>query len=262
MRAMYDGVDATAVPAGAAIYAGYVDGNWQSYKPLAAKFPNALHASICVSASDSARILDVESGDATPAQAPGWASRQRSAGNPYPVIYTDGANWAAVQAAFSAQGVAPPLYWVASYVSDPASPPAIPAGALAIQYYDYGGYDASLVADYWPGLDPSPSPTPQPTSQEDDEMTTTSVAGRAGLSWAAGAKHVVQVGYDPAGGDPTLRMVLVLASGPLVVPQWTFTKGLGTGVYQLPKEHIAACRGVILEWASGSAQVTYDATAV
>jgi len=257
-RVMYDGVTASSVPSGAAIYAGYVDGEWQSYDSLVSEYPSALHVSICVTSSDDARVLDVETGDASATEAPAWATRQRAAGNAYPVVYMNESTWASVQAAFSDQGVAEPLYWVAAYVSDSASPPAIPSGALAIQYYDFGGYDASLVADYWPGLDPAP--TTQSTDQEDD-MGTTSVAGRAGLSWAAGSRHIVQVGYDPSGGDPTLRVVLVLASGPLVA-EWTFTKGLGTGTYRIPTEHIAACRGVILEWASDSAQVTYDATAV
>jgi hypothetical protein len=257
---MYDGVDAGTVPAGAAIYAGYVDGEWQSYDALVAKFPGALHVSICVTSADSARALDVESGDATPEEAPGWAARMRAAGNPYPVVYMDESNWPAVKAAFSSQGVAAPLYWVAAYVSDPSTVPAIPSGAIAVQYYDYGGYDASAAADYWPGLDAAPSPTL--TDEQDDDMTTTSVDGRAGLSWAAGSRHVVQVGYDPAGGNPTLRIVLVLTSGPLVPADWTFTAGLGTGVYEVPAEHVANCRGVILEWAAGSAKVVYDVVAV
>jgi hypothetical protein len=259
-RMMYDGVTADTVPAGAAIYAGYVDGNWQSYDALVAAYPSARHVAICVTSSDDARVLDVESGDATPDEAPAWAARQRAAGNPYPVVYMDESAWSTVQTAFSDQGVAAPLYWVASYVDDPTKVPDLPDGAIALQFYDYGGYDASVAADYWPGLDPAPVATS--TEDEDDDMTTTSVAGRAGLSWAAGSRHVVQVGYDPAGGNPTLRVVLVLTTGPLVVADWTFTKGLGTGVYELPEAHIPACRGVILEWAADSEQVTYDLTAV
>ena len=259
-RMMYDGVNAGSVPAGAAIYAGYVDGNWQSYDALAAEYPGALHVSICVTSGDDARVLDVESGDATPDEAPAWAARQRAAGTAYPVVYMNESTWSAVQSAFSDQGVAAPLYWVASYVDDPTKVPDLPDGAIALQYYDYGGYDASVVADYWPGLDAAAT-TPS-NENEDDDMTTTSVAGRAGLAWAAGSRHVVQVGYDPAGGNPTLRVVLVLTTGPLVTANWTFKAGLGTGVYELPAAYVPHCRGVILEWASGSAQVTYDATAV
>ena len=155
-RVMYDGVEADSVPAGAAIYAGYVDGNWQSFDALVSEYPAALHVSVCVTSADSARVLDVESGDASPDEAPAWASRQRAAGNPYPVVYMNESTWSSVRSAFSAQGVAAPLYWVADYVDDPTKVPDIPDGAIALQYYDYGGYDASVVADYWPGLDAAP----------------------------------------------------------------------------------------------------------
>jgi hypothetical protein len=263
-RTMYDGIEPGSVPAGADIYAGYDDGAWQSLAALKAANPGKPSVSICVTATGTARVLDIENGDAQPEEAPAWAARQRAGGNPWPVCYMNTSTWGAVKAAFAAQGVAAPLYWVASYVKDPTVVPAIPAGAIALQYFDYGGYDASVVADYWPGLDPEPQPAAAAALEEDeDDMSTTSnAAGRAGLSWAAGSKHVVQVGYDPAGGNPTLRVVLVLTTGPLVVANWTFTAGLGTGVYELPEAHIAACRGVILEWADGSAKVTYDATAV
>ena len=165
-RIMYDGVTPASVPAGAALYAGYNQGRYQSLAGLEAKFPTALHVSICVQANGDARVLDVESGDATPQQAPGWVVRQRAGGNPYPVVYCNQENgWAAVRQAFADQAVPEPLYWVANYVNDPAEPPAIPAGAIAIQYYDYGGYDASIVADYWPGVDPAQAPpTPAPTT--------------------------------------------------------------------------------------------------
>ena len=264
VRLMYDGVDADTVPAGAALYAGYVDGQWQSYQPLVAKFPGARHVAICVSPLDDGQVLDVEQGDASPDQAPEWVERQRARGYPYPAVYCNQENsWASVRAAFAEQVVGEPLYWLANYVGDPAQVPQLPDGAIALQFYDYGGYDASVVADYWPGVDPVPVHTVQLEESEDGDMTTTSVAGRAGLSWAAGSRHVVQVGYDPAGGDPTLRVVLVLTTGPLVVTEgWKLTPTLGTGVYELPEAHIAACRGVILEWASGSEQVTYDVTAV
>lgn len=157
-RSMFDGITPVSVPAGAAAVAGYVGGNWPSYSALVAKYPGALHVSIAVNSGEDARVLDVEQGDATPDQAPGWAARQRAKGNPYPVIYCNTSTWPEVRAAFAAQGVPEPLYWVAAYVTDPAQVPAIPAGAIALQYYDFGGYDASVIADYWPGLDPVPAP--------------------------------------------------------------------------------------------------------
>lgn len=161
-RLMFDGIDPAQVPGGADIYAGYDDGEWQSLTGLMADHPGRLYVSICVTASGSARVLDIENGDATPDEAPGWATRMRAAGNPYPVCYMNESTWANVQAAFADQHVEPPLYWVAAYVNDPSRLPVIPAGTIACQFYDYGGYDASVVADYWPGLDPAPKPQPTP----------------------------------------------------------------------------------------------------
>lgn len=173
MRTMYDGVNASTVPAGAQIYAGYVNGSWPSHAALVSKFPKALHVTIAVNVSADAMVLDVEPGDATPAQAVDWALRQRARGNPHPVVYCNQKDkvtgWPAVKAAFALRKVAPPLYWVASYVNDPAKPPTqIPAGAIALQWYDFGGHDASLVADYWPGLDPKPGPDTDTVALEDE----------------------------------------------------------------------------------------------
>jgi len=259
VRTMFDGVTPGAVPAGAQLYAGYLDGMYQSYSALAARYPDAVHVPIAVSAYlNAGAVLDVEAGDATSEQAVNWVLLRRLTGAD-PTVYCNTSTWSYVRAAFQTHDVPEPHYWVAQYVADPTRVPAIPTGAVALQYYDYGGYDASVVLDHWPGVD-LPLPTTPPTTLEDD-VNTTSVSGRAGLSWAAGSRHVVQVGYDPAGGDPVLRVVLVLTTGPLVDPQWTFTKGLGTGTYQIPSEHLAACRGVILEQTSAPL-ITYDVTAV
>lgn len=204
-RAMYDGVTPSQVPAGAQIYAGYADGRWPSYAALAARYPHALHVSVCVTASGTARCLDVEAGDAAPEQAPGWVARMRAAGQAHPWVYMDGENWPAVKAAFDAQHVAPPLYWVASYVQDPAKPPAIPAGAVGVQYFDHGGYDASLMADHIPGLDPDPEPAAPAAPTEEIDVLILYVAGTAAVYALSGGVlwHVADQGslesYQKAG---------------------------------------------------------------
>jgi hypothetical protein len=256
IRLMFDGISATTVPAGAAIYAGYVDGKWASYQPLADAYPGALHVSITTEATGSARVLDVETGDALPTQAPAWVTKERANGNAWPVVYMNASTWPAVRAAFTAQNVAEPLYWVAAYVTDPSTPPVIPDGVLAVQFYDYGGYDASTVVSHWPGLDPARASKPAHLSEED--MNATSINGRAGLSWAAGTKHVIQVTYDPAAGDPILRLVLALTTGPLVFTGWHLAGG--SGVYEIPEQYIASCRGMILEATVDT--VIYDTTVV
>lgn len=235
-RMMFDGVQPSSVPAGAAIYAGYVDGNWPSFAALSRRFPGALHVSICVTAAHDARVLDVETGDASPAEAPGWAARQRAGGNPYPVVYMNASTWPAVRAAFADQGVAPPLYWVAAYVTDPSEVPAIPAGAVAIQYYDFGGYDASVVADYWPGLDPAPAMA-APGAAEEDFMQIEPLSvhpGEYAFAFAPDKTELVLVadGYDNPGAS--LRVVVWKGNDASVHDGVVLGGTSGTHTYGIP----------------------------
>lgn len=134
--------------------------------------------------------------------------------------------------------------------------------STAQQFYSGPEFDLNDFRDGAPLWDLRPS-TPAPPArslEEDDEMSTTSTGGRAGLSWAAGTRHVVQVTYDPAGGDPALRVLLTLTTGPWVAPKYmTFPKGAGSGVYEIPSEYVPTCRGVVL---TGAPDVVYDACAV
>lgn len=72
---MADTTDHSAPP-GYDLYAGYIDGAYQSFPYLNALYPSRV-VSISVFATDpSGKALDVEKGDATPAQAPGWVKSQ------------------------------------------------------------------------------------------------------------------------------------------------------------------------------------------
>lgn len=160
MRLMYDAVTAANILAAdrtPEIVAGYIDkirlepwsgGDW-------ALFPGAIKVQIVKKAStDAGHVLDVEVGDATPTEAPGWVLMRRAAGAD-PTVYCNASTWPAVRAAFQAARVAEPHWWIAKYDGDPT----IPAGAVAKQYRGdvAPGYDVSSVADYWPGVDPAPA---------------------------------------------------------------------------------------------------------
>jgi hypothetical protein len=154
-RTMFDGITPGSVPAGAQLYAAYLDGNWADFAALVAKFPAAIGVPISVSASyNGGIVLDVETGDATPTEAVVWVLMRRAAGVD-PTVYCNTSTWPEVRTAFEVHDVPEPHYWVANYSF--GSNPAIPAGAVALQYADKGGYDVSVVADYWPGVDPVPS---------------------------------------------------------------------------------------------------------
>ncbi len=61
-----------------------------------------------------------------------------------------------MRGAFGDAHVLEPHYWVAAH---PGAGATIPPGAIAHQYADTGPVDLSVVADYWPGVDPPPIPT-------------------------------------------------------------------------------------------------------
>jgi hypothetical protein len=115
--------------------------------------------------TDSGTVLDCEQGNCTPAQSVDWVLLRRKAGVD-PTVYC-GRNtwWGQIRAAFQARNVPEPHYWVADYSGDPAKP-AIPPGAIALQYEDAGPYDLSAVADYWPGVDP-PEGADMPLTEAD-----------------------------------------------------------------------------------------------
>jgi hypothetical protein len=150
-RTMYDAVNAANIPSSATTVAGYIDtihipcwtaADW-------ARFPKAVKVRIAKKpTTNDGHVLDVETGDATPAQAPGWVAMRRRAGVD-PSVYCNASTWPAVRAAFTAAGVAQPHYWIAEYDNNPT----IPAGAVAKQYRSTSTLDYSVVADTWPGVD-------------------------------------------------------------------------------------------------------------
>lgn len=211
-RTMYDAVTPSRIPAGAAMVAGYANGRYANLAEMATRFPHAIRVSISVSASyHGATVLDVEIGDATPAEAPGWVKARRAAGID-PTVYCNASTWPAVKAAFTAAGIPQPHYWIAQYDNDPT----IPAGAVAKQYKNTAGWDASSVADHWPGVDPAPHPNPTPTPHPEADMPLFAVTptGLSGASFPRGSAKTVGFFTDNTfiGGaaDPgaTLRVVV------------------------------------------------------
>ncbi|WP_200834770.1 glycoside hydrolase family 25 domain-containing protein [Amycolatopsis alkalitolerans] len=161
MRTMYDAVTATNIPRDPPpqLVAGYIDkitippwtaADW-------ALFPHSRHVRIVKKASTNAGdVLDVEQGDATPAEAPGWARRRRAVGA-IPTVYCSQSLWQAVQDAFTAAGEPQPLYWIAHYDGDPTLPTLNGITAVAKQHSRGALFDTSSVAEHWPGIDPNPA---------------------------------------------------------------------------------------------------------
>lgn len=165
MRIMYDSITASNCPDDGQLYAGYVDGRWPNWAEMARRHPGKRIVKVTIWNGD-ADVLDVEAGDATPQQAVIWCRARRKLGKD-PTVYCNLSTWPAVVAAFSLAGDPLPHWWAAGY-RIPAIPYLQP-GSVATQWADFGPYDQSLVADYWPGVDPPPTPNlpaaPHPPAQ-------------------------------------------------------------------------------------------------
>lgn len=169
---MFDSIYVASIPAtGMDAVAGYVGGNWPTYKALVARFPHLPALSIAINASEDAQCLDVETGDATPADVPGWLDRQAKA-HPgrTPILYTSASQIHAVRAAAGNRHY---LLWSAHYG----------AGEHVCGSCGYPGADATQFADKGPNGEhvdqtamtpaflaafapkppaPAPKPTPKP----------------------------------------------------------------------------------------------------
>lgn len=120
---MYDSVTVDAIPHGSDAVAGYVGGQWPTYTTIVAKFPGAKHLSIAVTAAESADCLDVEPGDASIGQAPGWlkSGHAKAANTVKPVLYTSLGQAQALIAACAAAGIPRSGYllWTAHWTKTP-----------------------------------------------------------------------------------------------------------------------------------------------
>lgn len=198
MRIMYDGImdDAAIIHRSfpnAEMVAGYVNGIYawkQSHWNL---FPNAVKVQITVNNSNIGHVLDVEQGDATPAQTEAWIRARKAAGIYRPTIYCNLATVPDVRT-----GTGPYILgkdydlWVADYNGTTTSPYN---DCAAKQYASYANWDVSAVYDdAWPHLHaPSPTPTPAPS--------------KTTVTWASGAT------YSIANESTTLAGVKALQAG-------------------------------------------------
>lgn len=150
-RTMYDAVTPSKIPSDAKMVAGYVDGNFPNLGAMATRFPHAKRVSITISHNTKAHVLDVEHGAASPEGAVQWCIQTMAdTDNKKLTVYCNTSTLPEVRAAFKRHQVTEPNYWVAQF----DGVPTIPAGAVAKQYENTPGFDKSVVADHWPGVDP------------------------------------------------------------------------------------------------------------
>ncbi len=209
-RTMYDGVTASRLPAGAQMVAGYVDGrykwsdaDWRRFSPQTVRVRIAVFAT-----TNDGHVLDCEPGNCTPAQSVDWALMRRRAGVD-PTVYCnqldETTGWPAVRAAFRARGVPEPHYWVAKY----DGVQSIPAGAIGKQYEDdeTHGWDRSVIADHWPGIDP-PQEADMPLTTQDVKAVADEVLGRLLPRGGAGAAGNTTLGGMVVWNDAHVQSII------------------------------------------------------
>jgi Glycosyl hydrolases family 25 len=168
---MYDAADPAVIrntiPGDAKAVAGYVGppssiNRYVTFPDVVKRFGGKAHCfSIAVHDFLIAACLDIETGDATPAQAKGWFHLVKAHGQYRPCFYANASTMPAVKQALS--GIPRNQYrlWIAAY---PGSGANIPPGYDAHQYTDHGphgeNYDISVLRDDFFPSAPKPSPPP------------------------------------------------------------------------------------------------------
>ncbi len=156
MLRMADSASPDGFPKGFDAYAGYVNGKYLTY--TAAKRHRKPTLAISVYLADIGECLDIESGDATPADGPKYVRMRRKAGVKRPVLYSSISDAAAVVAACRRAGVARRSYrvWSAHFTLAPhiCGPKTCgyPTQAEGTQWSDKGGggkYDESLLPSHF-----------------------------------------------------------------------------------------------------------------
>ncbi len=140
-RTMFDSVNPAAIPHGAQMVAGYLNGNYAWSAAAWKQFAHitTIRIDVIGNAPLDAGVLDVENGDATPHQAPAWV-KKRSAAGFRATIYCNKSTWPAVQAACKGLTVS---YWIADWTHVPHELP----GAVAVQWTNGAAFDTSAVYD-------------------------------------------------------------------------------------------------------------------
>lgn len=176
-RTMFDSTTVADVPSGGDLYLGYPDGNYRTVDGLHERFPRSRVVVTTVNGSTKGcNLVDCETGDTVPETAVGYVKGEIKGGNDHPGVYTYVSSLAAVCHQVLAQGVNPAsvLFMTAHYTGKPHlcdakcygqlpfEPRIIATQYAAPGYGSRGHYDVSLVAPFWPGVDPKPQPAPKP----------------------------------------------------------------------------------------------------
>ena len=163
---MFDSTELSRIPTDAQAVAGYVGGSWATYPKLATLFPKAKRVSIAVNSSEDADVLDIETGDATPEDAPAWIKRQEKLGKYRPCLYIERSNATHLLLVLSIAKISREQIrlWVADWTGVPhicGPSEGLATTSDATQYTDKAlgrNLDVSLCAESFFAVKPAPKP--------------------------------------------------------------------------------------------------------
>lgn len=246
---LFDSTDPTAIPIGAAAVAGYANGRFTWTPEAWDRFPGASKVSIDVlNIPGSAGALDIEKGDASIDDGPGWVRGSIGHGWGHVWLYVDRAQWADLHALMVPAGLPPGswAYWVADWTGQPHEL-SLPDGtkAAAVQYADPaagsgGRFDVSaifgplpirggVVLVDAPAGQPAASSSPTPIGADDVQIPTIREGATGGAVKSAqailNAKGGARLATDGVFGPATAaavtayQRVMRLAADGIVGPQ-------------------------------------------
>lgn len=137
---LYDSVQAWGVPelGPEDLAAGYETGGLVSFPGLRDRFGWRVLSIDVTGRSFGADVVDLERGDASPAELPNWL-KVHNEGRPTGVVYCSYSRW---DEARRAAGSIPCLWWVAEWTGSPH----LPLGADACQFATSPAYDVSVFS--------------------------------------------------------------------------------------------------------------------
>jgi hypothetical protein len=166
---MFDTTTLAALPHKPFAVAGYTAGSWPTYLTLRRGWPSAHSVSIAIGWGYRADCLDVEPGDATPAEVPAWVNAERKL-EAKPCVYSDWYEWTTQLRPILARAhiaLTSILEWVADYTGCPALIAGFDADQCTDHAYgrnlDESVVDRSFLSIAQPPLvAPRPAPKPKP----------------------------------------------------------------------------------------------------
>lgn len=161
---MQDGVNIWGVQPGYPAYGAYYNGTYANVSGMRARFPGAYIVSITPDGLNGAMCIDIEPGDAIPADAPGFWHNSNHGGAVKPWFYASAGSVRAVIDNLSAAGIPRSAYfiWSAHYIGNHICGPGTCGYPQAdgTQYATTQNYDISVLPAYMIGTVPPPVTEP------------------------------------------------------------------------------------------------------